>query len=72
MPVNYVFVVGNTAQHTGSCLPEDLARLPLLTKTQVREHFNEVVDHRFENEGLPRCEPMPPPTLPTRSDVMPS
>ena len=28
--------------------PEDLARVPLLTKEDVRQHFNEIVDHRFE------------------------
>ncbi len=28
--------------------PEDIARVPLLTKEDVRQHFNEIVDHRFE------------------------
>ncbi len=31
---------------------EDLARLPLLTKTEVRKHFNEMVDHRFEQGSV--------------------
>ncbi|HUD65757.1 MAG TPA: aminotransferase class I/II-fold pyridoxal phosphate-dependent enzyme [Candidatus Sulfotelmatobacter sp.] len=32
--------------------PEDLGRLPLLTKAYVRKHFNEMVDHRFETGSV--------------------
>jgi histidinol-phosphate aminotransferase len=32
--------------------PEDLARLPLLTKADVRKHINEMVDHRFEKGSV--------------------
>ncbi len=32
--------------------PEDLARLPLLTKADVRKHFDEMVDHRFESGSV--------------------
>jgi histidinol-phosphate aminotransferase len=32
--------------------PEDLARLPLLTKADVRGHFNEIVDPRFERGSV--------------------
>jgi len=32
--------------------PEDLARLPLLTKAEVRKHSNEIVDHRFEKGSV--------------------
>jgi histidinol-phosphate aminotransferase len=32
--------------------PEDLTRLPLLTKAEVRKQFNEMVDHRFEKGSV--------------------
>jgi phenylacetate-CoA ligase len=32
--------------------PEDLARLPLLTKAEVRKHSNEMIDHRFERGSV--------------------
>jgi phenylacetate-CoA ligase len=32
--------------------PEDLARLPLLTKAEVRKHSKEIVDHRFERGSV--------------------
>ena len=32
--------------------PEDLVRLPLLSKADVRKHFNEMVDHRFETGSV--------------------
>jgi len=32
--------------------PEDLTRLPLLTKAQVRKHFNEMVDLRFKQGSV--------------------
>ena len=32
--------------------PEDLSRLPLLTKAQIRKHSNEMVDHRFEQGSV--------------------
>ena len=38
--------------HTDFRSPEDLARLPLLTKAQVRKHINEIVDHRFEQGSV--------------------
>jgi phenylacetate-CoA ligase len=32
--------------------PQDVARLPLLTKAQVRKHYEEMVDHRFEQGSV--------------------
>jgi histidinol-phosphate aminotransferase len=32
--------------------PEDVKRLPLLTKADVRKHINEMVDHRFESSSI--------------------
>jgi len=32
--------------------PEDLARLPLLTKSDVRKNINDIIDHRFEKGSV--------------------
>jgi histidinol-phosphate aminotransferase len=33
--------------------PEDLSRLPLLTKNDVRKNINDIIDHRFEKGSIP-------------------